>query len=111
VHFPPEHALNAAGEEPAVVAYKLGRIEDGVHNAPVGHEPVALDEFVNGLVAQAQAEYPDATIAVERLVDNGDGTSRWIPADQFDPEQHTPVGPGNQVARDVTTDLSAGAQG
>lgn len=113
VHFPAGHEL-APGEDGqesqgAVVAYRLGRIEDGVHNAPVGHEPVSLEEFVQRLVAQAQEEYPDAEVVVERLVANEDGTARWISASEFDPEQHRPVAAGQTIVREVTADLTPGA--
>lgn len=116
VHFAEDHPL-AQDDGPAVVAYRLGRIEDGVHNAPAGHDPVALDEFLARLTRQARDEYPNHLvtqdesvgnrISIEVLVDNGDGTSRWINADHFDPEQHTRAGAGRQVQRDV----SASAEG
>lgn len=106
VHFSDDHPL-AQGDGPHVAAYKLGRIEDGVHNAPVGHPEVPLDEFLANLVSQAREEYPDAQVVVERLVDNGDETSSWIPADEFDPEVHQPVGAGAQLARDLTAEQTA----
>ena len=109
VHFPAEHPLS--GGEDSVAAFRLGRIEDGVHNAPVGHAPVPLDEFVTRLVKQAQEEYPDADVVVERLIDNGDETSSWIPAEDFDPDEHTPVGSGQTVQREVTGSLSATSEG
>lgn len=115
MHFAPDHALS--GGEQAVAAYRLGRIEDGIHNAPVGHEAVPLEDYLQRMLELAAAEYPGHEItqdesvanriAIERLVDNGDGTSRWINADQFDPEQHTPAGAGRQVQRDVTANLAA----
>lgn len=95
VLLPPDHPEHGGGTDgPATVAYNLGRIEDGVHNAPLGHDPVPLDDFVQGMVERAKADYPDAEVRVERLVDNGDGTSSWVPADEFDPETHTAQGPG-----------------
>lgn len=90
-----------SGGEDTVVAYRLGRVEDGVHNQPAGFEPIALEDYVSQLVDAAKAEYPDAEVVVERLVDNGDDTSRWIPAEEFDPEQHTPAGAGKSVHREV----------
>lgn len=105
VHFPAEHP--ESGGEEAVVAYRLGRIEDGVHNAPVGHDEVPLDEYLTRLVKQAQAEYPDCEVVIERLVDNGDDTSRWIPATEFDPEEHQPVGPGRNVQHDIGASTKA----
>lgn len=127
VHFAAGHPL-ARGDGPdlephdgpAVVAYKLGRIEDGVHNAPIGHEQIPLEDFIRALLKQAQAEYPhhlvtqDETvenrISVERLVRDGD-EGRWIPADQFDPERHEAVGPGQQITRELgVTQSGEGAQ-
>jgi hypothetical protein len=99
VHFPDDHPLAQDGA--AVVAYRLGRVEDGVHNAPVGHDPVPLDEFLTRLVRDAREEFPDADVVIERLIDNGDGTSGWIPAEEFDPEEHTPVGAGVTVEREA----------
>lgn len=104
VHFPDGHPL--APEGPAVAAYKLGRIEDGVHNAPVGHAAVPLHEFLIGLLKEAQAEYPECEVKIERLIDNGDETSRWISADEFDPEKHTPVGAGASIAREIGVSAS-----
>lgn len=96
VHLPPDHPEHGGGVEgSAVIAYRLGRIEEGVHNAPIGHEPVPISDFVVALFKQAQAEYPGAEVRLERLVDNGDGTSSWVDAQEFDPEVHTPQGPGN----------------
>jgi hypothetical protein len=115
VHFAPDHPLS--GGEQAVAAFRLGRIEDGLHNAPVGHDEVPLDEYLQRMLELAAQEYPgheitqDESVAnrisIERLVDNGDGTSRWINADQFDPEQHTAAGAGAQIQRDVTVNQQA----
>jgi hypothetical protein len=85
VHFP----------DGAVAAFRLGRIEEGVHNAPVGHDPVPLEDFLARLVQQAQAEFPECQVVLERLVHSDvDGESEWIPADEFDPAEHSPVGAG-----------------
>lgn len=104
VILPKGHELGAEKHE-VTFAYKLGRIEDGVHNAPVGHEPVELDEYLTGLVAQAQEEYPDSRVEIQRLVQKGDEDAEWIPADEFDPEKHLPVGAGRTVARSPQADL------
>lgn len=105
VHFTADHPLS--GGEESVAAYRLGRIEDGVHNAPLGFDPVALEDYVANAVKAAQDEFPGASVVVERLVDNGDGTSSWIPADEFDPEEHTPVGAGAHVEREISASLHA----
>ena len=105
VHFPAGHPLAPDG---AVVAYKLGRIRDGIDNHIIHTgETVPLDEFVTGLVGQAQAEYPDAEIKVERLVDNGDETSSWVPAEEFEPAQAAP--PGEAHAADFTAQANSEA--
>lgn len=117
VYLHPDHphaGVDAEGnraEEPVVLAFRLGRIEEGVHNAPIGHPAIPLDDFVKGLVAEARAEYPDAMdVRVERLIDNGDGTGRWIPDDEYNPDAHTAVGPGNIKSTEVhvTSEQSAG---
>lgn len=113
VHIPPDHPEHGGGVEGnAVIAYRLGRIEDGVHNAPIGYDLVPFDEFVQGLFAKAQAEYPDCEVRVERLIDNGDNTSTWISAEEFDPELHTPQGAGNIVTGEfhVTSEQQTGGE-
>lgn len=109
MHFLDGHPLAQAGGR-AVVAYRLGRIEDGVHNTLVHTgETIPLDEFLAAMVASARAEYPDAIVQIERLVDLGDGTGAWIPAEKFDPAVHRPVGAGASIAREVAADLQPGA--
>lgn len=91
VQCPDDHPVSPG----AVFAFRLGRIEDGVHNHVLHTgETVPLQDFVAGLVGLAKEEFPGHTVRIERLVDSGDGTSRWVPADEFDPEQHTPAPPG-----------------
>lgn len=91
VTCPDDHSVSPG----ATFAYALGRIEEGVHNAPPGHPAQELEDYVLGLVEQARAEFPGHEVRVERLVDRGDGTGEWIAADEFDPKVHTSVGPGN----------------
>lgn len=100
VHFPKDHPVSPG----AVVAYRLGRIVDGVHNH-VMHEGVTvpLDEFVGGLVAQARAEFPDCDVRIERLIEHGEGEGRWIDSEKFNPSRHTPLGAGKVLpAREVS---------
>jgi hypothetical protein len=102
VHIPPDHPEHGGGVEGnAVVAYRLGRIEDGVHNAPIGHDPVPLEEFTQKLLEQARAEFPGCDVRLERLIDNGDGTSSWIDAEEFDPDIHTAQGAGNTKSAEI----------
>lgn len=69
-------------------AYKLGRIVDGQHNHNiVTGETTPIEDVIKGLVEQANGEFPDATVVVEQLHDNGDGTSSWRSID----EEATPV--------------------
>lgn len=103
VHIPPGHPHHGGGEQTDVVAYRLGRIRDGIDNFNVATgETTPVDDLAAGLADQARAEYPDCEVKLERLVDNGDGTSRWIPADEFDAEQHTPAPGGGSAARTFT---------
>lgn len=103
VYLPLDHPEHGGeSEKPVAVAYRLGRIEPGVHNAPLGHPEIPFEEFVLGLVEQAKAEYPDAQVELERLVDKGDGTAEWIPSREFDPNLHTPQGAGNVRSGEFT---------
>lgn len=92
----------------SVAAHRLGRIEDGNHNYSL-HEDrlIPLDEFLSGMIERAKEEHPDATVKIERLIDNGDGTAQWIPAEDFDPELHTPQGAGRTIVRELTADAEA----
>lgn len=101
VHFPADHPLSPG--EASVAAYRLGRIEDGVHNAPLGYDPIPLDQYLANVVKAAKAEYPDADVVIERLVeDGGPEQGKWIPAEEFDAGKHTPVGAGQHVEREVS---------
>jgi hypothetical protein len=100
VTLPAEHP--ESGGEEATIAYRLGRIEDGVHNLIVHTgEIVPLEEFLAGLIKQAEAEYPTAKVEVQRLIKDGEDAGKWIAAEAFDPEKHEPVGSGVQIAHAV----------
>lgn len=88
----------------SVAAYKLGRVEDGVHNSDIltgAVEP--LDGFVDRLMKMAQDEFAGdpsvEEIVLEKMVmdDVVGDTSTWIPVEEYDPDVHTPTRPGNQV--------------
>lgn len=108
VHLPDDHPDGGG-----VVAYKLGRIRDGIDNHVVHTgEMTPLDEFAAGLVEQAKRDYPQdgVKVVVERLVDNGDGTAKWIPADDFDPEQHRSPEAGGGAAREFNVESKVEAR-
>ena len=105
-------AVTSPDDPSATFAYRLGRIDPGVHN----HElhtgrTTPIDEFIAGLVEQAQAEYPDHEVRVERIVVDGDAAT-WIPDDEFDPERHTAVEPGveKQATIHVTSEQQTGGE-
>lgn len=108
VHLPPGHP-HGDPEQTVVVAFRLGRIRDGIDNLIIHTgEVVPIEEFRAGLFKQAQAEYPGAEVKLERLVDNGDGTARWIDAIEFDPSQHVPAGSGEGRAATVSVQSGQG---
>jgi hypothetical protein len=111
VHIPPDHPAHGGGVQgPAVCAYRLGRIRDGIDNFYVhSGETIPLDEFVSGLVEQAKAEFPEpgVEVKVERLIDNGDGTASWIDAEDFDADEHTPAGAGEGKAAEINVQAEA----
>lgn len=118
VHFDDDHPL-AQADGPAVVAFRVGRIEDGVHNAPVGHDPVELGEFLQRVLTLAHAEYPECEItqdesipnriSLERLVQKAEdpAAGEWISADKFDPDVHVPVGAGVTLVREKSATAAA----
>lgn len=109
VYLPPDHPAHGGGVEgPAVSAYRLGRIRDGVDNFYVhSGQTIPIDQFVAGLIAQAQAEFPTAEVKLERLVDNGDGTGTWVPDEQYDPALHTPAPSGESTATEINVQAKA----
>lgn len=111
--YPEGHERAGEQAEPTPFAYNLGRIEEGVHNAPPGFEPVPYFEYVQAVLARARQDYPDAEkIVVERLVQSAENPDEgaWIAADEFDPAVHAPVGPGNVKSKEVhvTSDQQTG---
>lgn len=94
----------------AVFAYRLGRIEDGVHNHVIHTgEVTPVEEFAAGLVEQAKREYPDHTVRIERLVDNGDNTGTWVPLEELT-DEHKLHAPGGIKSADfhVTSEQTGG---
>lgn len=105
VYVPPSHPAHGGGVEgEAVCAFRLGGIEDGVHNAAPGHAPVPFDEFIDSLVEQAGREFPEegVRVVVEVLVDNGDDTASWVAEEEFDPEEHKMTSGGVRKERLIT---------
>ena len=52
----------------SVFAYRLGDVTEGHHNLNiVTGELTPIHEVLQGLVAQAENEYPDAKVVVEKL--------------------------------------------
>lgn len=87
----------------AVSAYKLGRIEDGIHNADFLGNTTPMPEFIDKLVKMAKKEFPGCEVQVQRMVmveEDGVDESEWIHADDFDEEVHTPTRAGNSVVPD-----------
>ena len=101
VHLPADHP--ESGGQESVCAYRLGRVVDGLHNAAVGYEPVPVEDLARKIAEEAQAEYPTAVVKIERLVDNGDGTSRWVAEDEFDVAAHKLVGGGEFKTTELST--------
>lgn len=100
--YPEGHPQAGQPAEPTPFAYRLGRIEDGVHNHILHTgETIPIEEFVGGLVKLAREEYEGAVVTVERLVqveppseEHPAGQAQWVPADAFNPDEHTPAPPG-----------------
>lgn len=106
VHLPSGHPEHGDPDNPetVVVAYRLGRIREGIDNLILHTgELVPLDKFVAGLITQARAEFPAAEVKLERLVQKADkpDEGEWIPAESFNPDQHTPVGAGASTSKDL----------
>jgi hypothetical protein len=71
-------------------AYRVGRIDD--HVDLLTGETTSADEVAEILVEQAKAEYPDCEVAIQRLIDNGDGTSKWVNAEEVPEGATSPDG-------------------
>ncbi len=88
-------------------AFRLGRIDDFVN--PITGETHSREEVAEALKAQAEAEFPDSTVTVQALVDNGDDTSTWtdiaeVPEGAVGPKGRSIVAP--ELAVEQTTDSS-----
>ena len=68
IHYPADHPESPG----AVGAYRLGRVEEGVHNAPPGFPPIPIEQYLATMVEQAQKENPGCEIVIERLVADHD---------------------------------------
>lgn len=94
-------------------AYRLGRIEDGVHNV-LAHadERVPIDEFIAALVEKARAEFPGHDVAVERLVQKSDSDeAEWVPVESeaAATQEVAPAGDNTNVEIGVTAGGEASA--
>jgi hypothetical protein len=97
---PPDDPVNPG----AHFAFRLGRVEDGVHNHLLHTgETIPMDDFMAGLVEQAKAEFPNAEVRVEVLVeDGGPEKGKWVTEDEYDPDQHVRVGRGQIRSAEFT---------
>lgn len=64
--------------EPSISAFRMGRIE-GFTN-PITAEHTSAEDVALHLIAAAEQEHPECEVFIQHLVDNGDGTSRWVKA-------------------------------
>jgi hypothetical protein len=71
--------------------FRLGRIVGGVHDTNyVTGESYGVLAVAEVLKAQAEEQAQEGDVVViERWIDNGDGTSRWEPIDENNPEEPT----------------------
>lgn len=82
-------------EDGTVFAYRLGDIIEGHHNVNmITGEQAPISDVHDGLVKQAQAEFPDAKVVVEKLEvhdtdDDGNDIARWVSADEESPKETT----------------------
>lgn len=98
---PDDHPVSPGAE----FAFRLGRVEDGIHNHLLHTgETIPMDEFLGALVEQARQEYPDHEVRVDVLVQNDKDptTSHWVTSDEYDPEVHARVGAGAIREREFT---------
>ena len=88
-------------------AFRVGRIE-GFTNLLTG-ETASPEEVAAALVVQAEEENPDCTVTIQRLVQNGDGSSTWHDEDKVpDGAVFTPE--GNTVANELTVEQTASTE-
>jgi hypothetical protein len=108
VTLPPGHP-HGEPDEQVTFAFRLGRIREGIDTLVIHTgQTIPLDEFTQGLIDQAHAEYPGCDVAVQRLVMDGDDSAHWIPAAEFDPAVHVPAGAGS--GRVATFNAQAGQE-
>lgn len=87
------HPARTEGEQeiPASVsAFRLGRVLDFVN--PMTGETTSAPDVAAALLEQAKTEYPDCEVVLERLVDNGDGTSSWLHENEVPEGSKSPDG-------------------
>jgi hypothetical protein len=94
VYLPDGHPEAPGGA--CVVAYKFGRVEDGVQNYMAHtNTTVPIKEFVSALADRAREEYPSpAEVKIEHFHDNGDGTASWS---SDPPAEPVPAGETHEV--------------
>lgn len=85
----------------STAAFRIGRIEDYVN--PLTGETTPAAEVAEQLLQQAKDEFPDAEMSIEHLVDNGDGTSRWVHEDHVEEGMVKPGG-GVVAAKDISAE-------
>lgn len=101
--------MRVAVHEPngSVFAYKVGDVIDGHHNQDLLTGKITpIDEVLQGLAEQAQEEYPDAKVVIEKLVPkaasndaesaDGDDESEWQSVEEDAPEPQLVLEPEPQ---------------
>lgn len=99
VHHTDEHP-----EPGTVFAYHYGRILDTPD--PISGKTIPRETIAEAKLAQAREEFPapQYEVKLERLQDNGDGTSTWV---EWDGE---PVGDGAVHDVEVTIEQATAAE-
>lgn len=97
VHHPARTNAEGVAVPESVSAYRLGRIDDFVN--PITGETTSKEDVAAKLLADAQAEFPDCQVVLERLVcnndgtpENGGGTSTWVHHEQVPAGATSPDG-------------------
>lgn len=90
VHHPARTEPDGTTVPESVSAFRLGRIHDFVNH--LSGETTEAAEVAKVLFGQAAKEHPDCRVVIEHLVDNGDGTSRWVPEGQVPEGATSPDG-------------------
>jgi hypothetical protein len=112
VHHPARTEPDGTEIPESVCAYKLGRVQD--HTDVLTGKTTSAGDVAELFVEQAKAEFPGCFVVIERLVDNGDGTSKWVHVDEVpegavSPEGTTVKAPELAVAQEQQT-APGGAQ-